>query len=206
MILAAMTDDSPIKKKKAKWDKQTSLLAYKNNQAQLNQVLSSLYVGKRVFLTAVSLYGRRIPASKEEMLFQYHIGAVNSDNKTATIEYNDKCIKDGNHVFQSYPDQQDSTIPNNNLSTFAEDHKHFLKHLGRGQKIINDAKEAREKEEKAAASQTLSDISDLEAKVEQETSFYDIIVDEFEPAGEMQDHVVLEQPHAGKVIKKQKWS
>ncbi len=140
------------------------------------------------------------------MLFQYHIGAVNSNNKTATIEYNDKYIKDGNHVFQSYPDQQDSTIPNYNLSTFAEDHKRSLKHLGRGQKIINDAKEAREKEETAAASQTLSDISDLKAKVEQEISFYDIIVDEFEPAGEMQDHVVLEGPHAGKVIKKQKWS
>jgi hypothetical protein len=81
------------------------------------------------------------------MLFQYHIGAVNSNNKTATIEYNDKCIKDGNHVFQSYPDQQDSTIPNYNLSIFAENHKRFFKHLGRGQKIINDAKEAREKEE-----------------------------------------------------------
>jgi hypothetical protein len=130
---------------------------------------------------------------------------VNSDNKTATIKYNDKCIKDDNHMFQSYPDQQDSTIPNYNISTFAEDHKRFLKHLGHGQKIINDAKEAREKKEKAAASQTLSDISDLEAKVKQEISFYDIIVDEFEPAGEMQDHVVLKGPHAGKVIKKQKW-
>ncbi len=202
-----MTDDSPIKKKKAKRDKQTSLLAYKNNPAQLNQVLSSLYVGKRVLLTAASLYGCCVPASEEEMLFQYHIGAVNSDNRTATIEYNNKCIKDGNHMFQSYPDQQDSTIPNYDLSTFAEDHKCFLKHLGHGQKIINNAKEAREKEEKAAASQTLSDISDLKAKkVEQEISFYDIIVDEFEPTGEMQDHVVLKGPHAGKVIKKQKWS
>jgi hypothetical protein len=81
-----------------------------------------------------------------------------------------------------------------------------LKHLGRGQKIINNAKEAREKEEKAAASQNLSYISDIETKVEQKISFYDIIVYDFEPAGEMQDHVVLEGPHAGKVIKKQKWS
>jgi hypothetical protein len=37
--------------------------------------------------------------------------------------------------------------------------------------IINNAKEAREKEEKAAASQTLSDISNLKAKVKQEISF-----------------------------------
>ncbi len=109
-------------------------------------------------------------------------------------------------MFQSYPDQQDSTIPNYDLSIFAEDHKRFLKHLGCGQKIINYAKEAREKEEKAAASQTLSGISDLKAKIKQEISFYDTIVDEFEPAGEMQDHVVLEGPHAGKVVKKQKWS
>jgi hypothetical protein len=107
-----MTDDSPVKKKKAKRDKQTSLLAYKNNLAQLNQVLSSSYVRKRVLLTAASLYGRRISAGKEEMLLQYHIGAVKSDKKTATIEYNNKCIKDGDHMFQLYPDQQDSTIPN----------------------------------------------------------------------------------------------
>ncbi len=93
MILAAMIDNNPIKKKKAKRDKQTSLFTYKNNPAQLNQVLSSLYVGKRVLLTAVSLYGRRIPAGKEEMLFQYHIGAVNSNNKTATMEYNRSASK-----------------------------------------------------------------------------------------------------------------
>ncbi len=159
-----------------------------------------------MLLTAVSLYGCRIPAGEEEILFQYHNCAVNSNNKTATIEYGDKCIKDGNHMFQTYPDQQDSTIPNYNLSTFAEDHKRFLKHLVRGQKIINNANEAREKEEKTAASQTLSDISVLEAKVKQEISFYNIIMYEFEPAGEMQDHVVIEGPHAGKVIKKQKWS
>jgi hypothetical protein len=61
--------DSPVKKKKAKRDKQTSLLAYKNNPAQLNQVLSSSYVGKKVLLTAASLYGCRIPTGKEEMLF-----------------------------------------------------------------------------------------------------------------------------------------
>ncbi len=80
-----MADNSPVQKKKAKRDKQTTLLAYKNSPAQLNQVLLSSYVGKRVLLTAVSLYGRRIPAGEEEMLFQYQISAVNRDNKTATI-------------------------------------------------------------------------------------------------------------------------
>ncbi len=60
-----MTADSPVKKKKAKRDKQTSLLAYKNNPAQLNQVLSSSYVGKRCFslrrhsMDAASLLGRK---------------------------------------------------------------------------------------------------------------------------------------------------
>lgn len=132
------------------------------------------------------------------MLFQYHVSAVNRDNKTATIEYNNKCIKDADHLFQSYPDQEDSIIPNYDLTTFTKDHKCFLKHLGHGQKIIINAKEVREKEEKAAAAQTVSDVSDLEAKVEQEISFYDIIVDEFEPAGVMQDHVVAEGPHKEK--------
>jgi hypothetical protein len=120
-----MTDDSLVEKKNTKRDKQTSLLAYKNNLAQLNQVLSSSYVGKRVLLIAASLYGRRIPTEEEEILFQYHIGAVNSNNKTATIKYDNKCIKDGDHIFQSYPDQEVSTIPNYDLSTFADGYKRF---------------------------------------------------------------------------------
>jgi hypothetical protein len=75
-------DRNPPPKKKVKGGKQ-----YKNDQVQLNQVLTLQYVGKRILLTAASLFGRKIPKGEEELLFQYHIGAVNSDSTTSTIEY-----------------------------------------------------------------------------------------------------------------------
>lgn len=199
-------DDNPTAKKKPKKDKQTSLLAYKSNPAQLNEVLTNSYRGKRILLTAAFLYGRRIPRGEEDLLFQYHINAVNSDNKTATIDYDDRCIKNGDHVFQSYPDQIETNITNYDLATFQQDHKVFLRHLGRGQKIINDAKEAREKEEKAAASESLVDLTDIDEKIQQGIAIYDILLAEFEPVGDMMDHIVEKGDHKGKVIKKQKWS
>lgn len=50
-------NSSPPQKEKVKPGKQTSLLAHNNDLAQLNQVLSSHYVGKQILLiTAASLY------------------------------------------------------------------------------------------------------------------------------------------------------
>ncbi|KAL7502257.1 hypothetical protein ACHAXN_000889, partial [Cyclotella atomus] len=205
MPKATKDDGKPPPKKKSKPGKQSSLLAYKNDPVQLNQVLQSKYEGKRILLTAASLYGRKIPKGEEELLFQYHIGSVNSDNTTATIEYDDRCITEGDHVFQAYPDNTETTIDDYNLSTFQEDHKRYHIHLGREQKIINDAKEASQKEEKEAAAKNLLDMADIDGKMAEEISCYDILVAEFESVGELVDYVVQEGDHAGKVIKKQKW-
>lgn len=206
MPKATKDNGKPPPKKKSKPGKQSSLLAYKNDPVQLNQVLQSKYEGKRILLTAASLYGRKIPKGEEELLFQYHIGSVNSDNTTATIEYDDRCITEGDHVFQAYPDNTETTIDDYNLSTFQEDHKRYHIHLGREQKIINDAKEASQKEEKEATAKNLLNMADIDGKMAEEISCYDILVAEFESVGELVDYVVQEGDHAGKVIKKQKWS
>jgi hypothetical protein len=62
-------DGKPPPKKKAKGGKQTSLLAYKNDPVQLNQVLTSQYVGKRILLTAASLTDARFPKGKKSCCF-----------------------------------------------------------------------------------------------------------------------------------------
>jgi hypothetical protein len=153
-------------------------------------------VGKRILLTSQYLYGRRVPEGEEDLLFQYHVSSINDDNATATIDYDNKCIRDGHHEFQSYPNPQDDS-PNYDIKTFKDDHKLFLKHLGCGQKIVNDAEFARKKREReealvlAATVADMSDISDLELKLEEGTEIYDLMMDEFEPAGDLCPHMVL---------------
>jgi hypothetical protein len=147
---------SPAKKKKKKKkkkpppNKQSSLLSYKKDKLKFNEVLTRSYVGKRILLTSQYLYGRHVPEGEEDLLFQYHVLSINDDNATATIDYDNRCIRDGHHKFQSYPDPQDD-IPNYDIKTFKDDHELFLKHLGRGQKILNDVEFARKKREREAA-------------------------------------------------------
>jgi uncharacterized membrane protein YkoI len=205
---------SPAKKKKKKPppNKQSSLLSYKKDKHKFNEVLTRTYVGKRILLTSQYLYGRRVPEGEEDLLFQYHVSSINDDNATATIDYDNKCIRDGHHEFQSYPDPQDD-IPNYDLKTFKDDHELFLKHLGRGQKILNDVEFARKKREReeaealAAANADMSDISDLELKVEEGVEIYELMMGEFEPAGDLCLHTIRRgAKEEGKTIKKQLWS
>jgi uncharacterized membrane protein YkoI len=205
---------SPAKKKKKKPppNKQSSLLSYKKDKHKFNEVLTRTYVGKRILLTSQYLYGRRVPEGEEDLLFQYHVSSINDDNATATIDYDNKCIRDGHHEFQSYPDPQDD-IPNYDLKTFKDDHELFLKHLGRGQKILNDVEFARKKREReeaealAAANADMSDISDLELKVEEGVEIYELMMGEFEPAGDLCLHTIRKgAKEEGKTIKKQLWS
>jgi hypothetical protein len=200
------------KKKKPPPNKQSSLLSYKKDKHKFNEVLTRTYVGKRILLTSQYLYGRRVPEGEEDLLFQYHVSSVNDDNTTATIDYDNKCIRDGHHEFQSYPDPQDD-IPNYDLKTFKDDHELFLKHLGRGQKILNDVEFARKKREReeaealAAANADMSDVTDLELKVEEGIEIYELMMGEFEPAGDLCLHTIRKgAKEGGKTIKKQQWS
>jgi hypothetical protein len=201
---------SPAKKKK-KAKKQTpkqqsSLLSYKNNKQQVNEVMSRSYVGKRILLTSISLYGRaNVPDGEEDLLFQYHIAKINDDNTTAVIEYDEKCVQEGHHVFTNYPDPQ-VEIPNYKLTTFKDDQELYLKHLGLGQKIVNEERIARKKKMLEDAAALLSDVSDLEVKIEDGLEIYDLMMDEFEPAGDLRPHEIASGKDAGKVIQKQQWS
>lgn len=197
---------SPVKKKSKPAPKQqASLLDYKNDKKKLNAVLTKTYVGKRILLTAKSIYGRGgPPEGEEDMLFQYHISKVNEDNKTATIDYDNKCIHEGDHLFQSYPDPQDG-IPNYSLSMFKEDQELYLKHLGYEQKKKNDEDAERKKKAREADAAAVSDVSDLELKIEQGENIYDLLMDEYEPDGDLRPHTIAKGPDSGKVIMKQLW-
>ena len=197
----------PPKKKKKKI--QPKINAFQADGAKLNEVLNTKYKGKRILLDAKYLYGRHIPTGEEELLFQYQIALVNNDNETAEIEYQDKCVTDGDHVFTNYPDTSgvEGTIENYDLATFKDDHERYLVHIGRGNKITNDAKEVEAKaivEEKISSS---VDVSDLQAKLEGDDAVpFQILMDEFTPEGPFLNHEMKKGPHKGTIVKKQKWS
>jgi hypothetical protein len=196
----------PAKKAKSMPKQQSSLLAYKSNKHQLNEVMSKSYVGKRILLTAVSLYGRKdMPVGEDDLLFQYHIAKINTDNTSTVIEYDEKCVREGHHLFTSYPDPEIS-IPNYKLTSFKDDQELYLKHLALGQKITNEARIARDKKALEDAAALISDISDLEIKIEDGAEIYELLMSEFEPKTELRPHEIGSGKDAGKVIQKQLWS
>ena len=88
------------------------------NSGTKEQVLNSMnsrFTGKRILLKAQDIYGRgKVPHGKEDFLFQYNITSINKDCKTAVLQYDDKCIKNGGNQFTSQPDTtgNESTINN----------------------------------------------------------------------------------------------
>jgi hypothetical protein len=78
---------------------------------------------------------------------------------------------------------------------------------------LNDVEFARKKREReeaealAAANADMSDISDLELKVEEGVEIYELMMGEFEPAGDLCVHTIRKgAKEEGKTIKKQQWS
>lgn len=197
---------SPTKKKKK--TQQTTLVPAIKTSKQLNEALKGKYAGKRILLTATFLYGRRIPEGEENLLFQYHVTSINDDNKTAIIEYDEKCIVNGDHQFTSYPDTtgKEGTIENYELGTFKEDHELFLQHVGRGNKIAYLEKEARKQKERDAAAAAAKDLSDIQFKLENGDDPFEVLKSEFESCSILRDHIVGRGPNKGKVHKKQNWS
>jgi len=86
----------PKKKSKKKQLKLTPSLV--NIKRQIIESLTSRFVGNHILLKASDLYGiKKIPRGEEQYLFQYQIASVNDDCATAEIEYDSKCIVEGDH-------------------------------------------------------------------------------------------------------------
>ena len=182
-----------------------------STKEQIMNSMNSRFVGKRILLKALDIYGGRgkVPPSEEDFLFQYHLVSINNDCKSALLHYDEKCIKNGGDQFTSYPDTtgNESTILNYRLELFSDDHELFNTHQGRVNRIINDEKDLMRKMEQGTMHHNATDnVSDLDAKISDGSTVYALLVGEFEPCGDFCPHTIAKGPHQGKQLKKQKWS
>jgi hypothetical protein len=197
------------KKKKPPTKQQLlSVPSKENNKVQFCEALSCKYIGKQILLKATNLYGRSCPKEEADLLFQYHILSVNADCETATIHFDEKAIKQDDHKFFTWLDTtgKELTIDDYPLHSFKKDHEIYNTYLGRGNRIANDEKEAKRKQEQADKTILIQDTTNLEEKLEKGSNPYELVVGEFEPVGELREHVILRGGDAGKKQKKQKWS
>ena len=88
--------------------------------------------------------------------------------------------------FQGYPDTSgdDGVIANYKISTFNNDHELFNKHVGRGNNISNDKKEAQRKQTEQEKAKTIDDVSDLGRRFHNNNiPGYKLLLGEFKSVG-----------------------
>ncbi len=179
------------------------------SKEQIMNSMNSRFVGKRILLKAKDIYGHgKVPRDEEDLLFQYHLSSINDDCKSAVLQYDEKCIKNGGDQFTSYPDTtgDESTITKYCLETFTVDHELFNVHQGRVNRMINDQKDLLCKMQQGTRTKASDDVTDLNAKISEGATVYSLLVAEFEPCGDLRPHTIERGPHKGKQTKKQKWS
>ena len=122
-------------------------------------------------------------------MFQYRIKSINEDCKTAEFEYESKFITKGGHEFPSYPNTtgNNSVIKVYKLSTLKDDHEIFNQHLGRGNRLANDEKEAKEKETEKNKAKVSDDVSDLDEKFMNGIKGFKLLLGEFECVGDLKN-------------------
>jgi hypothetical protein len=171
--------------------------------------MSKKYIGKWILLMAADIYSQgRVPSDKENILFQYYVVSVNRNFKTTVIVYDDRCIWEGGNQFMNYPNTTgaDSQIDNYSLKTFELDEKRYNSNLGRTKKIVNDMKDAKERQAKEDSVRERQDCSNLQEGLNCGKSEYSLLLNEFVPVGGMQSHIIMKGLNVGKTSQKQKWS
>jgi len=82
---------------------QVSLAHTFGNNAFLLASLRKTHIGKRILLRAKDIYNGNVPNGEVVFLFQYSVSQVNADCKTATIDFDERCIVEKGDMFQNYP-------------------------------------------------------------------------------------------------------
>lgn len=182
---------------------------FSGNTKLQKKTLLQQHVGKRILIKAVDIYGskKKVPTGEEGYLFLYRITAINDDCKTAIIEYEHKAIKEDAEDFWSYADPDEHELDNYRLDHFKEDHLLFNKFNGNVNAKRANAKEDARKKEEEEKTNHLVDVTDIDRKVLQEKIRpYDVLVNEFEPAGPLIEYISTGKDTAGKKTFKQEWS
>jgi hypothetical protein len=106
---------------------------------------------------------------------------------------------EGNNCFQNCPgtSESDIKISKYKLDVFKNDHKLLNVHLGRCNKIANDAKEAACRMQILEQAPLSTDLTDLEQKSTEGVSSYDLLLSEFEQVRPLRDHVMQKGENMG---------
>ena len=188
---------------------QVSLAHTFGNNAFLLASLRKTHIGKRILLRAKDIYNGTVPHGEEAFLFQYSVSQVNADCKTATIDFDERCIVEKGDMFQNYPNlgDEDTSIQDYKIEMLNADHELFNAHLGRVNKRENDLRESKKKIEQDEKVRATDDVQDIDDKFHvQKIDGYSILVAEFLPEGALTDHLIQSGTNAGKMNTKQNWS
>jgi hypothetical protein len=188
---------------------QVSLAHTFGNNAFLLASLRKTHIGKRILLRAKAIYNGTVPNGEEAFLFQYSVSQVNADCKTATIDFDERCIVEKGDMFQNYPNlgDEDTSIQDYKIEMLNADHELFNAHLGRVNKRENDLRESKKKIEQDEKVRATDDVQDIDDKFHvQNIDGYSILVAEFLPEGALTDHLIQSGTNAGKMNTKQDWS
>jgi hypothetical protein len=188
---------------------QSSLAQTFGNNAFLLSSLRKTHTGKRILLHAKDIYNGTVPDEEEAYLFQYFVSHVNADCKTATIDFDEKCIVEKGDMFQNYPNfgDEDTSIQDYKIEMLNDDHELFNAHLGQVNKRENDLKERQRKREQDEKVGSTDDIQDVDDRFHfKKIDGYSILVAEFVPEGALTEHLIQAGLNAGKKSTKQDWS
>ena len=188
---------------------QVSLAHTFGNNAFLLASLRKTHIGKRILLRAKDIYNGTVPHGEEAFLFQYSVSQVNADCKTATIDFDERCIVEKGDMFQNYPNfrDEDTSIQDYKIEMLNDDHELFNAHLGRVNKHENDIRESKKKREQDEKVRYTDDVQDMDDKFHvKKIDGYSILVAEFLPDGALTEHLIQAGLNAGKKNTKQDWS
>jgi hypothetical protein len=160
-------------------------------------------------LRAKAIFNGIVPDGEEAHLFQYSVMNVNNDCKTATIDFDEKCIVENGDTVQNYPyfADEDTTIADYKIEMLHDDHELFNVHLGHVNKQVNDLKESERKKEQDEKARAPNDVQDLDDKFHvKKTDGYSLLIAEFVAEGALTEHLIQAGPNAGKKNTKQDWS
>lgn len=134
---------------------------------------------------------------------------VNPDCKELTLDYEYKYIEVGGTQFKNYPEQNatDRFLEDYRVELLKEDSELYSKYLAIVNKEVNDRRDeeiAKAKQLKTDEAEVVDDI-DKRILVDKEDA-YDVLQDEFEPKGDLMEHVVASGEFKGQITVKQEWS
>ena len=141
--------------------------------------LNHLHTGKRLLLSADSLYDDEPPEGEENYMFLYTVQKIYaaSNNKTkAVLDFQNRAIENGGDEFFSYADVEaeekniDSELTGYDILSLDDDHQEYLRHLGRVNKKINDKKDKEKLKKQRSKASEVDDVEGLIQKFDEDVS------------------------------------